>query len=754
MKNLLCLLILVLIFSNCTQKSTSKDYPIKPVSSQKIELTDNFWSKRITTNTDITIPYCFEKCEETHRIDNFAIAGGLMEGTFEGIRFNDSDVFKIMEGAAYSLQQKYDADLDEYLDDLIYKVAAAQEEDGYLFTIRTILGDSAMTVRNGKKRWTEVRNHSHELYNVGHMYEAAVAHFNATGKTSFLDVAIKNADLIASVYGPDKRHDAPGHQEIEIGLVKLYRTTGDKKYLDLAKFFLDERGKSDIRDFNSDNEWENGSYWQDHKPVIEQKEAVGHAVRAVYMYSGMADVAALSGNQEYIDAINTIWENVVSKKYYITGGIGAMFRGEAFGENYQLPNRAYNETCAAIANVFWNHRMFLMKGESKYIDVLERTLYNGMLSGISFEGNTFFYPNVLEFDGEDRFNQGVPERKPWFTCSCCPSNISRFIPAVPNYIYAQTETEIYVNLFMASKTNFEINRQTISIKQETDYPWKGNTKFKISAKKPVDFTLKIRIPGWAQNQPVPSDLYSYLNESEKEIHLFVNNEAHPVVPVNGYASVQKRWSDGDQIELVLPMNTRKVTPNNKVKEIAGKVAIERGPLVYCAEGIDNKGPVQQLLLESIPQPEKVRTSTIKEGILKNVTSVQFPIKKVNTSGSKTVNTTLVPYYAWNNRDKGSMIVWFPTKKNQVQYIEGDVARGGKFKSVKASFTGPRGRLVGISDYRRPKSSNDRTIQCWISHPQKGKAQWVEIELENKPLRSIGVYWYDDKRQINVPESWS
>lgn len=646
MKNPLFFLAIVFLFSNCAQKEPAKDYPIQPVSSQNVELSDNFWSKRISVNTDVTIPYCFEKCEETHRIDNFAVAGGLMEGTFEGIRFNDSDVFKIMEGAAYSLEQKYDPELDKYMDDLIAKIAAAQEDDGYLYTIRTILGDSAMTIRNGKERWAEVRNHSHELYNVGHMYEAAVAHYKATGKTNFLNVALKNADLIASVYGPDKRHDAPGHQEIEMGLVKLYRTTGEQKYLDLAKFFLDERGKSDIRDYSSENEWENGSYWQDHKPVVEQDEAVGHAVRAVYMYSGMADVAALTGNQEYIDAINTIWENVVGKKYYITGGIGAMYRGEAFGENYQLPNRAYNETCAAIANVFWNQRMFLMKGESKYIDVLERTLYNGMLSGISFEGNTFFYPNVLEFDGEDKFNQGAPERKPWFNCSCCPSNISRFIPAVPNYIYAQTENEIYANLFIANKTSFKLNKKEISIEQLTDYPWKGNVKFEVSTENPVDFKLNIRIPGWALNQPVPSDLYSYIDEPDNEVRLFVNNKPYPVELVNGYAFVQKRWKQGDVVELVLPMLARKVVANNNVKEIEGKVAIERGPIVYCAEQVDNTDRVLAKTISADQILKPVFVSDELQGVVKIKLDDGF---------------TLVPYYSWSHRGLGEMAVWFEMK---------------------------------------------------------------------------------------------
>ncbi len=645
MKSFVYLFTLLLFTAACSKKENTlkKDYPIHPVSLQNVELTDNFWSKRIETNREVTIPYCFEKCEETHRIANFAIAGELMEGTFEGIRYNDSDVFKIMEGAAYSLQQKYDPELDKYLDDLIAKIAAAQEADGYLYTIRTIKGDSAMTEREGSERWSQVRNHSHELYNMGHMYEAAVAHYNATGKTSFLDVALKNADLIASVYGPDKRHDAPGHQEIEIGLVKLYRTTGDKKYLDLAQFFLNERGKSGIRNPESNSQWENGAYWQDHKPVVEQTEAVGHAVRATYMYSGMADVAALTGNQRFVDAINTIWENVVEQKYYITGGIGAMYEGEAFGENYQLPNHAYNETCAAIANVFWNHRMFLMNGDSKYIDVLERTLYNAVLPGISFEGNTFFYPNVLEFDGKEPFNQGATGRKPWFDCSCCPSNLSRFIPAVPNYLYAQKRDVIYANLFAASTTLFNVNNMDFQIHQETKYPWEGNIKFNIATEKPLNFTLNIRIPGWAQNRPVPGDLYSYENEQAKEIRLFVNNEPASVETEKGYISLDRKWKDGDVVELVLPMEVRKVVPNENIKDIAGKFAIERGPIVYCAEQMDNPEGVLQ---KTIPA-ETDFAPKFETGLLQGV------VKLEGSNGLK-----MVPYYAWSHRGAGEMEVWF------------------------------------------------------------------------------------------------
>ena len=646
MKKQLVFLLAISLFSctqkNITQETKTKDYPIQAVSLQNIELTDNFWKPRIETNTNVTIPYCFQKCEETHRIENFAVAGGLVEGTFEGIRYNDSDVFKIMEGAAYSLQQNYNPELDNYLDELIAKIAAAQEDDGYLYTIRTIKGDSAMTEREGSERWKEVRMHSHELYNVGHMYEAAVAHYNATGKTNFLDVAIKNAELILSVYGPGKRHDAPGHQEIEIGLAKLYRTTGDKKYLDLAKFFLDERGKSDIRDYSSQNQWENGAYWQDHKPVIEQDEAVGHAVRAVYMYSGMADVAALTGNQEYINAIHQIWENVVGKKFYITGGIGAKYDGEAFGENYELPNRAYNETCAAIANVFWNHRMFLMSGESKYIDVLERTLYNGMLSGISFDGNTFFYPNVLEFDGKDAFNQGAAERKPWFNCSCCPSNISRFIPAVPNYIYAQSGSDIYANLFVAGKARFVIDENEFTVEQQTNYPWQGNIVFSVETDQKIQFNFKIRIPGWAQNQPVPGNLYTYLNENEKPVRLFVNNQPTNLEVEQGYVSVNREWENGDKIELALPMVVNKVNANENIKEITGKVAVERGPIVYCAEQIDNPECVLKKTVSAKTEFKPVLTHELN-GIVKLVSDQ---------------NLTLVPYYSWSHRGLGEMTVWF------------------------------------------------------------------------------------------------
>ncbi|MFC1960903.1 glycoside hydrolase family 127 protein [Chloroflexota bacterium] len=379
----------------------SSDYPFQPVPFTQVTIQDNFWQPRLETNRQVTIPYDFEKCEETGRIDNFSKAAGQMDGPHEGLHFNDSDVFKIIEGAAYSLQVHPDPGLESYIDVVIEKIAAAQEEDGYIYTTRTI--DPAHPHEmSGPERWSHLTM-SHELYNVGHMYEAAVAYFQATGKRAFLDVAIRSADLIDKVFGPDALRDVPGHQEIEIGLVKLYRVTGDEKYLNLARFFLDERGQANARQVQ--DAFGNAGYMQDHIPVTEQHEAVGHAVRAVYMYAGMADVAALTGDQAYIMALKHIWENVVSKKLALTGGIGARHHGEAFGDNYELPNlTAYNETCAAIGSIFWNHRLFLLSGQAETYDIIERTLYNGFLSGISLAGDTFFYVNPLAWDGQYPFN--------------------------------------------------------------------------------------------------------------------------------------------------------------------------------------------------------------------------------------------------------------------------------------------------------------------------------------------------------------
>jgi len=644
---ILCIIFTVITASCEIVKDNEKasGYPITPVSFTDITLTDDFYSSRIETNRTVTIPYGFEKCEKEGRIRNFARAGGLLEGEYEGkMPFDDSDIYKIIEGASYSLTVHPDPELEKYIDDIIEKIAAAQEEDGYLCTWKTINPDTtpAWWVKPGP-RWHNL-GASHELYNSGHMYEAAVAHYRATGKTNFLNVALKNADLITETFGPGEKLAVPGHQIIETGLVKLYHVTKNKKYLDMAKFFLDERGNSQGHELY-------GSYSQDHKPVIEQTEAVGHAVRAVYMYAGMTDIAGIMKDSSYMRAVDKIWENVVAKKIYITGGIGARHEGESFGDNYELPNlTSYNETCAAIGSIYWNHRMFLLHGDAKYIDVLERTLYNGMISGVSLEGNSFFYPNCLESDGKFKFNQGSLTRQPWFDCSCCPTNVIRFIPSVPNYIYAYRGDSLYINLFIASKANVEMKNIKLDVSEETEYPWEGKVKIIVNPEKDKTFTINIRIPGWALEKVISSDLYRYLKTNEEDVTLKVNEEPVDIDTNKGFAVVTRKWSKGDIIELNLPMPVRRVVANEKVKDDRNKVALIRGPIVYCAEWVDNDMNVLQL---AVPDDADFKCE-YRPDLLNGLVVIKGDV--LNKSGEKG-ELTAIPYYAWSHRGTGEMAVW-------------------------------------------------------------------------------------------------
>ena len=653
-KNLLkiSLILITIIAIPCKtmgQKQEIKGYPVAAVPFTDVTLTDDFWSGRIETNRTVTIPFGFKKCEEEGRIRNFAKAGGLMEGKYEGkMPFDDTDVYKIIEGASYSLTIHPDKELEKYIDDIIDKIAAAQEEDGYLTTWKTIDANTtpASWVKPGP-RWYNL-GASHELYNAGHMYEAAYAHYRATGKKNFLNVALKNADLIAEVFGPRKKLTPPGHQIIETGLLKLYRATNDKKYLDLAKFFLDQRG-------NAAGHKLYGAYSQDHKPVTEQDEAVGHAVRAVYMYAAMTDIAGMMNDSAYRSAVEKIWDNVVSKKIYITGGLGAKHEGEAFGDNYELPNKtAYNETCAAIGSVYWNNRMFLLTGDAKYIDVLERTLYNGLISGVSLSGNLFFYPNCLLSDGKYKFNQGSLTRKPWFDCSCCPSNVIRFIPSVPNYIYAHKDNCLYVNLFIAGKADVEMNKTSVEISQETDYPWDGKVVIKVNPKNSESFAVNVRIPGWAVGKPMPSDLYSYLSENPEKVTLKLNGEPIDIKTDKGYAVIDRKWSKGDTIELDLPMPIRRVIANENVKDDIGKTALVRGPIVYCAEWVDNDNKVLDMV---VPDNAEFQTQ-YKKDLLNGLTVITGDI--LDESGNER-KLTAIPYYAWSHRGPGEMTVWLPRK---------------------------------------------------------------------------------------------
>ena len=650
--SLVVLTIIILSIQSCSYNSKSDDipdYPITPVSFNTVTITDSFWNKRIETNRTVTIPFGFNKCEEEGRIRNFAKAGGLMEGDYEGkMPFDDSDVYKIIEGASYSLSVHPDKKLDAYVDSVIALIAAAQEDDGYICTWKTLNPDTtpAWWVKPGP-RWFNLGS-SHELYNVGHMYEAAYAHFKATGKRNFLNIALKNADLIANTFGPGKILQPPGHQIIETGLIKLYRATGNKKYLNLAKFFLEQRG-------NAAGHKLYGAYSQDSIPVIKQDEAVGHAVRATYMYAAMADIAAIMKDSLYLKAIDNIWDNVVTKKIYITGGLGARHRGESFGDNYELPNlTAYNETCAAIANVYWNHRMFLLHGDAKYIDVLERTLYNGLISGVSLDGKAFFYPNCLTSDGKYKFNQGSLTRQPWFDCSCCPSNIIRFMPSVPGYIYAFKDNSIYVNLFIASDAKINLGQNKVKISQETDYPWDGSIKIKIESESQNDVTLKIRIPGWITGEPIPSDLYRFVNNDQHDFSILINGKSVPFAMDKGFAVITRKWNKSDVLEIDFPMPVREVIANDLVKDDLGKVAIIRGPIVYCAEGIDNNNDIFSLKI-----PNNIEfTTQYQNDLLGGIITINGAV--ADKSGKKR-KLMAIPYYSWSHRGPGEMAVWLDKK---------------------------------------------------------------------------------------------
>ncbi|MHC4068336.1 MAG: glycoside hydrolase family 127 protein [Planctomycetota bacterium] len=658
-------IIAVLVVFSCfpleklSAAEVQKDYPVKPVLFTEVKIDDGFWAPRLETNRTVTIPYDFKKCEETGRIANFDVASGKVKGKFRGhFGFNDSDVFKVMEGASYSLALYPDARLEKYLDELIGKIAAAQKEDGYIYTVTTIeeRADEIFCCVS-EQRWSDLRG-GHELYNSGHMFEAVTAHYQATGKSNFLRVGIKNADLFCEVFGPGRNMGVPGHQEVEIGLVKLYRATGEKKYLELARFFLDERGNAAGHELF-------GPYSQDHEKVVDQSEAVGHAVRAGYMYAAMADVAALTGDADYVKAMERIWQNVVSKKQHLTGGVGARHQGEAFGDNYELPNKtAYNETCAAIANGMWNHRLFLLHGDAKYIDVLERVLYNGFLSGVSLSGDKFFYPNPLASDGKHKSNKNeTTMRSPWFDCSCCPTNVVRFLPSLPGYIYAHTDEALYINLFVQGGASVEMSDNNVNITQKTGYPWDGKIKITIEPKRPDKFAVNIRIPGWTQNQPMPSDLYEYFKKSDKEVTLKVNGKKITPVMEKGFAHIERRWEKGDAIELNLPMPIRRVLCNEKVEANRGRVALERGPIVYCAEAIDNNGQVFNILLTDDIKLE----AESREDLLGGITAVTaeayglHPGQDGETTVTKRQKFTAIPYYAWSHRGVGEMAVWLPRK---------------------------------------------------------------------------------------------
>ena len=626
-------------------------YPVTPVPFTATHVDGGFWKQRLDACRDVTIPLAFSKCEETGRYDNFLKAQHPCD-TFSvgGFSFDDTDVYKTIEGASYLLQTYPDKNLESYIDSVLHIVAGAQEPDGYLYTART-MNPKHPHPWAGSKRWEKVEELSHEFYNLGHMIEGAVAHYQATGKRNFLDIAIKYADCVCKAIGPDKGQTVrvPGHQIAEMALAKLYLVTGNRKYLDEAKFFLDKRGYTSRKD----------AYSQAHKPVVQQDEAVGHAVRATYMYSGMADVAALTGDTAYVHAIGRIWDNIVGKKLYLTGGIGATANGEAFGGNYELPNAtAYCETCAAIGNVYVNHRLFLFHGDAKYYDVLERSLYNGVLSGISLDGGKFFYPNPLE-------SAGGYERKAWFGCACCPSNLCRFLPSVPGYVYATRGDSLYVNLFMEGVSEIQVGKYKLELRQQTAYPFEGTVRMQLTKGK-GDFVMKVRIPGWVRGEVVPSDLYRFADKKKTGYSVKVNGETVDGELENGYLAISRRWKKGDVVELSLDMTPRLVAANEKVADDRGKMAVERGPLVYCAEWPDN----ENIDLFSVLLPREAQLAVTGEKAPGGACVIAAKAQRLSYDAegklcTSDVTLKLIPYYSWANRGQGKMMVWLPVEAGAV-----------------------------------------------------------------------------------------
>ncbi|WP_162996968.1 MULTISPECIES: glycoside hydrolase family 127 protein [Mucilaginibacter] len=703
-----------------------KDYPIQPVAFTSVHVNDNFWQPKMEVNAKVTIPYVLAQCKANGRVDNFLRAAKKLDGDkLSEFPFDDTDVYKAIEGASYSMQNKRNPELDKSIDSLISIIGAAQEPDGYLYTFRTVNAKKPHEWI-GDKRWVNEEILSHELYNAGHLYEAAVAHYQATGKRTLLNIAIKNADLLVKTFGPGKIEEYPGHQIVEIGLSKMYRVTGNKQYLDLAKFFLDVRGpKGD-------------AYNQADKKVVDQHEAEGHAVRAAYMYTGMADIAALTGNTSYLTAIDDIWSDVVTKKLYITGGIGATGAGEAFGDAYQLPNMsAYAETCAAIGNVYWNNRMFLLHGDSKYIDVLERTLYNGLLSGVSLSGNRFFYPNPLA-------SMFQHQRSAWISCACCISNMTRFLPSLPGYVYAKNKNDLYVNLFMSNSSNIKLTEGNVNIVQQTDYPWKGRVDITVNPDKAGEFTLRVRIPGWAKQQPVPGDLYTFMDKKSFPLTLMINGQAKSFETEKGYAVLKRTWKKGDKVSLLLPMETEKVLANNQVKDDRGRFAFERGPIVYCLEGPDNKDSlVQNILINKNAIANANYQADLLNGV--DVITAEGKSAKRQLKTDSLLQTDqmvkAIPYYAWANRGPSEMTVWIPYEASAVRPKPAPTI--ASTSKVSASLKNTR-MFAAIKDQYEPADSKDTNYPYLHWWPAKNTSEFVQYDFDAEHTVSESkVYWYDD-----------
>ena len=733
----LCLKLAFFLFpiawmTGCHQNQ-SGGYPVTSVSPDHIDLEDTFWQPRLEMFRKRTLPHVLNQCIETGRMANFAIASGKTSGEQSGIYpFDDSDVFKLIEGMAIWLSCHQDTDLDNILDTLIETIAAAQEPDGYLYTARRNNPDW-LDRRSGSERWSKLA-WSHELYNAGHLFLAAAAHYHATGKRTLLDVAYRNAGLLTKAFGPGGLDSPPGHQVIETGLVELYRISGKRVYLALAKFFLDRRGHHENRP-----SW--GTYAQDHEPVLEQTEAVGHAVRAAYMYAGMLDVSAFSEDKRYAQASMRLWENVVGKKIYLTGGLGSVGFGERFSDDYDLPNlSSYQETCASIANVMWNQKLFLYTGDGKYVDVLERTLYNALLAGISQTGDRFFYPNPLA-------SRGYHERHAWFPCACCPTNVSRFMPTIPGLFYVYCSDTIFVNLFASSRVRIPINGDTVKLEQRTNYPWTGNIRFRLEIIKPVEFELRIRIPGWARDEVVPSDLYRFEDISAAPVTVRVNGQLTELLIENGYIQLNRFWQNDDSITVNLPLMPRFVLAHPAVANDSARRAIQYGPFVYCLESVDQE---LQCVMSMSFSDKSVLTGKYRDDLFNgiNVVTSQGLFSRYLRGEVLTESIDLlgIPYFLWANRGLAEMAVWIPLNEKLTEPLN----RPPLATTAQVSSSGGY-RLSAVND-----GDTDPSLQNGFLWTDTATAVWIQYDFPRvEEFSEARVRWYTGEQtpELQPPGSW-
>jgi DUF1680 family protein len=734
---------------------------LEPVPFHKVEMTSDFWRPRLITQRKVLVPFAFEKTEPGVAHLKAAadhLAGIKVEG-HRAHRFIDSDLYKVMEGAAYLAQLQDDPELEAQFDRIVDVIAAAQEPNGYLYPSHTTgVGESKNMM--GDSPYTYVV-HSHELYNMGHMYEAAVAYYLATGKDKLLKVAEKNARHINKVFfegdpkynGGKPIQQAPGHQEIELALVKLHKVTGKQLYLDMARKFLEVRGVTYVPQGEGVR---SATYAQQQAPVTEQKEAVGHAVRATYLYSAMADVGKLTKNTAYSKALDYIWGNLVNTRMHITGGLGAVHGIEGFGPKYLLPNAdAFNETCAAVGNVLFNFRMFLVHKDAKYLDVAEVALLNNVLAAVNLEGNRFFYVNPLDADGKYPFNHGTAGRAPWFGTACCPSNMARLLPQVQGMTYAHDDKDLYITFYAETATQIKIAGTEVGIRQKTAYPNEGKIEISLNPSESTDFRLHLRIPTWAGKQFVPGELYQYADSDVEPWKLSINGKSVNVSVENGFAIIDRRWEKGDRVTLNLPMPVRVNKCHEKVEDNHGRLALTRGPFVLCAEGLDNGGATQRFFLGQTPATAKAKVSSTKipSG---SFLQARFPAEAVTVDGkTEEKSLSLIPYYAWNNRGPSSMTVWFPKEKELSVFDPHQLPKESIFSKISTSQTSDLDTVSAIGDGKEPRWSSGKKVPRWSSRPQKGKPQWVEARFHaTKNVRSVGVYWMQDRQDVMFPKEWS